>query len=160
MLSGWYKIKLRPRLELTGGGGGKGNNHNKKGWRRKWDASVLLFFVFLCFCFWRWNGIPKRASFKAPTWILLFAGWASFSGVISRWILRVFLRGAQEANHEQTKRRLANAYSQPPSSFHWRGLSQALLLGCENKPDGCAISIFWPLAESLEQSRAAGLLED
>lgn len=53
-----------------------------------------------------------------------------------------------------------NAYSQPPCSFHWRGLSQPLLLGCENKPDGCAISIFWPLAESLEQSRAAGLLED
>lgn len=39
------------------------------------------------------------------------------------------------------------------------GLSQALLFRCGNRPDGCAISIFWPLAESLEQSRAAGLLE-
>ena len=38
--------------------------------------------------------------------ILVFAGWASFHGVISPWILRVFLRWAQEANHKQTKRRL------------------------------------------------------
>lgn len=38
--------------------------------------------------------------------ILLFAGWASFHGVISPWILRVFLRWAREANHKQTKRRL------------------------------------------------------
>lgn len=89
--------------------------------------------------------------------ILLFAGWASFHGVISPWILRVFLRWAQEANHKQ--REDCNAYSRPPCSFHWRGLSQALLFRCGNRPDGCAISIFWPLAESLEQSRAAGLLE-
>lgn len=33
--------------------------------------------------------------------ILLFAGWASFSGVISPWILGVFPRWAQEANHRQ-----------------------------------------------------------
>jgi hypothetical protein len=74
-------------------------------------------------------------------------------------MLRVFLGRAQETNHKQTKRRLAILFC-PPCSFHWRGLSQPLVSGCENKPDGCAISIFRPLAEPLEQSRAAGLLEN
>lgn len=127
---------------------GGGDNNNKKGCREKWDA---FFFDT------EMESLSVSIS-KHWQWIFPFAGWASLNGVISPWILRVFLRWAEEANQKQ--REDSNAYSQPPCSFHWRGLSQPLLLGCENKPDGCAISIFWPLAESLEQSRAAGLLED
>ena len=100
-----------------------------------------------------------RVSISKP-WqrILLFAGWASFHGVISPWILRVFLRWAREANHKQTKRRLRCLF--PTTLFlPLEGALSSPSLQMWNRPDGCAISVFWPLAESLEQSRAAGLLE-
>ena len=136
-------IKFTNSLELVGG-----TTTTKKDAER----SEMLFFFDT-----EMESLSVSIS-KHWQWIFPFAGWASLNGVISPWILRVFLRWAEEANQKQ--REDSNAYSQPPCSFHWRGLSQPLLLGCENKPDGCAISIFWPLAESLEQSRAAGLLED
>lgn len=127
-------VKSTHCLELSRG---EKRNNNKKAWREKWGAHVIFD--------------PEMESLSVSVskpWqrILLFAGWASFSGVIFPWMLRVFLRWAQEANHKQ--REDGKAYSQPPCSFHWRGLSQPLLLGCENKPDGCAISVFCPLAVS------------
>ena len=81
---------------------GKGEQQQQNGWREKGDAPV---FSFPFFFFWHWNGTFKCKYFKALTRILSFAGWASFSGVISPWMLRVFLRAAQEADHKQTKRR-------------------------------------------------------
>lgn len=91
-----YKIHTLLKLSRRG----KGNNSNKKDEERR---VMLLGFCF--FVFWHWNGIFKCKYFKGLTRIPSFAEWASFSGVISPWILRVFLRGAQEANHKQTKRR-------------------------------------------------------
>lgn len=82
-------------------------------------------------------------------------------------LMLLFPHGYEESSWDEHKKLITNkqredshVYLRPPCSLHWRGLSQSLLLGYENKPDGCAISIFRPFTGSLEQSRAAELLED
>lgn len=82
-------IKFTHCVELSRGERGIGKKDEGR-------SETLMFFFD-----------TKIESFKALTTILLFAGWASFCGIISPWVLRVFLRWAQEANHKQTKRRLA-----------------------------------------------------
>ena len=93
-------MKFTHCLELSRGR--KEDNKDRKRWREKWDACG----VFWGFCFFVFFLDTEMESFCVSIseyWqqILLSAGWASFSGVISPRILRVFTRWA---NHTQTKK--------------------------------------------------------